>query len=158
MTKQRLLTLARKLYGKHAFVEERPKALDAAGREALTARRKELVLKRDTLKSALGNPALATKRLLEAATFVCDVDGDDPSIPQLREAVAVMQATIAAQQEYAEVMAELRDTAGRGYSRRWAVLKVLGDTPFPCSTSVAEGDTIEECAAKLQEKALAPNL
>jgi hypothetical protein len=152
MTKAQLLKLARELHGKGAYVEENPKAPDAAERQRVAVRRKQLVARQNELKPTLAGRPAATSRLLEAAAFVCDVGGDDPSIPQLAEAVAAVRAAVEAQQEYAEMAEELRKTGGHWYARRWRVCRVLGDAPFPCGTVVADGDTLEECAAKLQAK------
>lgn len=146
--KSQTLALARKVYGKQAEVEYSPWALDAAEKAALSAERKLWLAQRATLKEKAQGLAKSRQGLLAAARFVVDVGGDDPSIPQLRQAVEAVERLILIEERLLDLSDMLRKSEGKVLSRRCSVKLNKGW----CYEVVESGDSWEEVAGKLQAK------
>ena len=152
MTKKQLLALARKRWPK-AQLCENPRALDGAAKETL---RQQCAAWRER-KAALDEEIKAAgdtrKKLIEAARFAVDVNGDEPSWSQLREAVVLAERIDAAREERADIAKQLDRSIGKLHSRRWDVCwvdeLVRG---FPLCHVECSADTLEELAQKIQEK------
>lgn len=152
MTKNQALVTAQKMWGKKAYIEENSRALSPEGREEA---RKQLEENKKTIASieerlkALGPIEVAQKKLMEAAEFVCDVDGDDPSIPQLKEAVAVMNQIRNAKAMLMKAKKEGNELLAKSFTKRFKVGYVDNAIPgFPVAHIHGEGDTWEEAFEK----------
>lgn len=148
VAKTRVVKLASRLYGRNALVEERPKALDAAGRAAAVERGKVRRARIAELDPICKGEFAARLALLGAVQFVCDVDADDPSLPQLKDALAAYRKIEAAIAERHDLNEEGRKVDA--WSRRCNVLKCETSGPLPFALHVCDGDTWEEALTALQ--------
>jgi hypothetical protein len=113
MTKSKALALAKKRW-KNAYVDENPRARDRAAKadakktyDELRQQIKELGGERDDTGSAPSSRDLnkATRLAIQAAEFAADVDGDEPSLSQLKIAISEYRKETAR----TESIKELRD-------------------------------------------------
>ena len=150
-TKREVEAMIRRKYGKTASLRENRNAATAAERADGNARRKEITARINEIDAELKTiPSGHDKRLLTAAEFVCDVNGDSPSIEQLRVAVAESQRSRALHDERKELDNERRNLAGIGYRHRFeaCVYNTVGN--LAAFNAIHESsDTLEELAAKL---------
>lgn len=138
-------------------MRENPKALDAAGKAARAVQRKaaiETKKEAEVALKALPRPEKLLDELADAAQFVTDVNGDNPSIPQLGEVLARVRQWQAAKEQFDGAVAAFRklDT-GAGYHSRCEVCSIsvipgLGGI----ATQEAAGDTWTEVLQKLQPR------
>lgn len=149
------LKLARKRYGKNATAEYHANAPDTKERERRTARRTVVYAEKTELDKQIAtldkSPVLAD--LAKAGRFVVDVDGDEPSIPQLRKAVETAEHLLALREQRQELRKELETL--RTYARRCEIGVVNTTLPgFPVHEIMVQADTWEEVAEKLAGKVL----
>lgn len=144
--------LAKQVYGKNAYTEFREKALTEEQKVPVRARAIEVAARRKELETPLkvsSHSVLLT--ILPAAEFVCDVNGDHPSIDQLRAALAKAMAHVAVVDEDLALKREQRTLNTHG--KRCNVLEAQHLIPgFPVSIQLCDGDTWEEVVGKLQRK------
>jgi hypothetical protein len=135
-TKKQLIAAVQKRYGKNAYVEHNPRGLDKAQRDELRA---WLALARsevDRLGKEIKAAAGWESRLIVAAQFVCDVSGDDPSIPALQAAVEQAARIRSALVERRDLQAEIEKRKNAG--------------PFQHGVVEAVADTADELLQKLK--------
>lgn len=117
-TKSEVLVLARKRYGPQAQVSENTRAMKPAERAKAEQRLTEIRARLAEIKDDVGR-SVNIKGLMAAARFVVDVDGDDPSLPQLRTLLEEAERIVAAQAEHKALRDEWN---GLGLHRqRWEV-------------------------------------
>ena len=85
--------------------------------------------------------------LLAAARFCADVNGDEPSMSQLRAAVEDAEAQRAAADEYYDLRKLRGKLASEANYYRWQAIDPVGF----CAVVVAEGDTRSEVEEKIRE-------
>lgn len=91
--------------------------------------------------------------MIAAAQFVVDVDGDEPSIPQLAKALAAAQHRQFVQEQLVDANKRSKAASNTANAcHRCEVVAVHG-RPFPHYTQIAAGDTWAEVAKKLEAKA-----
>lgn len=153
MTKRTIEAMIRKKYGKGAYLRENKRASSPEQREQGKVRLAEIRDRVVKIKAELAQLQRHDKRLLIAASFVCDVNGDHPSIDQLREAVAESQRFADLSEERRELEAERSKLSGESCRFRWEACNVntVGGVQF-CSIHES-ADTLEELAEKFQPKA-----
>lgn len=155
-TKQTALTLAKKIVkqGARVYTEENAKALTAKQRQESVDLKQKHKSRRDEIRLLLAvvpaNVRDASK-LLEMATFACDVKGDDPSIPQLAEAVRERQAFIDLQSEERDLSKAIRQAESGMNSRRYRVCEYVNG-PIPMSLVLASGDTWDDVCSALRKE------
>lgn len=120
----------------------------------MNERKQVLIRERDeaneeltALRKRIGNH---WDQLLKAADFVCDVNGDSPSIDQLREAVAVSHRIVELTERYRELKEEIPRLTP--HSRR---CEIVEDNTW-CTTWLAGADTWAELCEELKAKAPDP--
>ena len=130
-------------WGKHVVIREARKAPSAAERATALARYKEiadLIREVEEAMKSLGN---TQSRLVSAARFALDVDGDEPSWAQLREAVEAAEHLDRLVDERKDLRREAEHLDG--YTKRWTVLDNIGIA----NMVKADADTLEELAAAI---------
>ena len=156
MTKTECLKIVRQAYGPKTNLGETRGALGEAGKNLI---REEIKPKRERIKVVIEEIAamfpktqmghtstLLLKDLLKAAEFVCDVDGDNPSIPELKENVAKVARFFTLVEERHDLEAEIKRMDSGLFSHRcWA----YKDGMF--RTILASGDTWDEVAARVEK-------
>lgn len=126
-------------------------AMTPAKRDECNRRRSEI----ETRKKEIHAETEAMKghwdRLLAAAEFVCDVNGDHPSIEQLREAVVASKRVKELAEERASLCEEQRKIGSRMYLKKYEVARLDRTMPgFPITVIEHSADTLEELYAKLK--------
>lgn len=154
VTKASVLRAARAKYGPKVNLRYNPNAPDAVRKVELREqvrvrmeRKKSLEEERKAL-FAQGDPRVS---LRNAARFAIDVDGDEPSWTQLREALEREERYAAISSEIRELQEEGRK--GCGWSYRWDVVLVVNIAGLAMAEVRASADTLEELAAKLSVEA-----
>lgn len=152
MIANQLLRIARKRYGKNAWVEHNPKALKRGAKEELNQQAKALTARNKEIDEEVKKLGWKPKQLMEAARFVVDVNGDSPSIHELAAALLLADCHHALLDEKTANKEEAERLRSRGYSDTWrvGVLKNVGGFAF--NEIVAHGDTAEECADKIRNR------
>jgi hypothetical protein len=154
-TKSQILSAARKKWGKNVQLRENRAAPCPADKEALRASQKELLDRKKAVeeeKKALGDVQLP---LLEAARFALDVDGDEPSWTQLREAVEKAERYRQLMGEQAELRQQLDKNSGLILRDRYGLTQDDEVIPgFPLRHVLARKDTLEELATEVGLPAL----
>jgi hypothetical protein len=152
-TARTVLELARKIHGRRANVTENRHALDAAGKAKLREQLVGMKAERDRIKAALpkGGSLAVLRELVPAARFAVDVDGDDPSLPQLESVTAAAETFLDNFDRLAELDKAIR-TATSNYNADRCYVGVA-DSMF--NVIVAHGDTWNDVAAKLEADAAA---
>ncbi len=147
IAKARVVKLAKQLYGRNAIIEERTRALDAAGRAAAAERRTVIQARIKELEPIAKGEFAARQTLLAATQFVCDVDAGEPSLSQLKDALAAYRTIEAAIQERNDLSKETRSI--NTWAKRCNVSE-FQNGPIPLSIHVCDGDTWDEVLTKLQ--------
>lgn len=150
-TKREVESLIHKVRGKSARLREHKGAPTPDRRQVLReqqdANKARIAEIEPILKSLIGHAA----RLLKAAEFVCDVNGDAPSIDQLREAAAASRQFTELSDERQDLKYQNQKLGGEIMRRRWDCATYFGH-PFPHECVEDCSDTLEEMAEKLRAK------
>lgn len=148
ITLAKLQSAARKRW-KNANVRENKSAPDAETKREWMAQNAQARERIKQLKEYLkrGQADTQRDRLLSAARFVCDVNGDHPSIEQLRSIVAEATRIDAAKAEIAELDEAIKKR--QIYRHRWNV-SVVHSHPFPHAQVVASADSREQLLAIIE--------
>lgn len=150
-TKSEALRLARRLWGRNVWARVNPHAPGPEERAAIRERSAVRKARRDEIKAALiatPQPARDGSGILEAAKFVADVNGDEPSIPQLREAVAQRVAYLALKAEDADLVEAGKESSGTLF-RKYSICLTKGVGGFAFNDTKAEGDTWQEVVDRI---------
>lgn len=152
ITKTHVLALARKRHGKDAQLRENARALSPEAKQELRTRHAALRSEKKETEAVVEDCKAAASLLLDAARFALDVDGDEPSWTQLRNAVEAAELLRDAKARVSEITAELRRTEGLLCGYRWEIVKVrtMGALGACCIVS-EQADTLEEMAQKLED-------
>lgn len=145
-TRATCLAAAKARWGERAEIEESRRAETAAQRDAARARRTELRAQINALKAECDAIKLDYGRLLKAARFVVDVEGGNPSIPELGAILGPAERAHELSCTLRDLDAEIK-TLG-GFSYRWSVMLNNG---WYRSTQV-EADTLDDLYAKINPK------
>lgn len=149
-TKGSALALAKRKYGKKAIIQERRNAPTREEREAAQARSKEIG---ERLK-VIAADQLSLKgwqdRLTKAARFVVDVDGDDPSVEQLRPCVIDAERYAALTEEYLDLKKEREQLPSHGY--RWTAGNITGAGGIKFLSVKDQADTLAELVEKMERE------
>lgn len=154
--KQSALTLAKSLVRQDArlYAEENPKALTPAQRtaniEAKAKYKEQLQAVSDSL-SAVEKDVVDGSQLLTAAEFVCDVNGDDPSIPELKLAVQSRQEYLAMKEQRQDLEKAIRQCDTGMHSRRYQINEYVNG-PIPMNVVLAYGDTWSDVCEQLRKE------
>ncbi|CAB4191679.1 hypothetical protein UFOVP1229_85 [uncultured Caudovirales phage] len=155
MSKAEAVSLAKRISRKPANVhaEENPKAMSKAQRDAAVAVRDKQKARRSEiaeLLKAIPSNVRDGSELFTAAEFVVDVDADDPSLPQLKEAVARRREYLALKEEDRDLDKAIRSVSL--WSRRYSVSEYDNTIGLPMNLVLADGDTWDEVCEKLRSK------
>jgi hypothetical protein len=150
-TMKSLEAAVRRKYGNRSYVRHNRHAKLRAGREALSrelsamnARAKEIAVTTERVERSW-------RRLVKAAQFVTDTDGDRTAVEQLRHPVAEAAALIERQDEVRQLRKEIRERGGRAHQEPYEVYTVNETIPgFPIAVQECAGDTIDEVLAKVR--------
>lgn len=149
-TKAECLKLAKKLYGTKSLVEIRErKNWTAADRERVRERQNEIKTEVERHKAEQATLNGCDEALRAAARFVCDVNGDHPSIDQLREAIARAERAHELSATIRDLEAERRKNCGLSMTYRIDVV-TYHNGPFPHSSVEIMGDSYAEVADKIR--------
>lgn len=144
-TKAQALKLARQRYGDKAFVRYNPKAMTLEQREAAKAERSRASARSKELTEQLGKMRAPLYPLMDAARFVCDVNGDPPSIDQLRTALDAAELHLKLTEERkAEQVIAMKST--------WSYRYMVGDDGGWCSIIHGQADSWDELIEKMEVK------
>jgi chromosome segregation ATPase len=150
MSKATCLKLAKQLYGPRVEIRDR-KEFTAERRQQvrdrLAAIKVEIAAATEELKSLKGS----SEKLLNAAKFVCDVNGDHPSIDQLRQATEKATRAADLSETIRQLESERRSTSGQSCAYRLEVA-VLHAGPFPHYSIEIMADNYDELEGKLRAK------
>ena len=155
MSKSEAVMLAKRISRKPANVraDENPKAMTRSQREAAVALRDKQKARRleiaELLKAIPANVRDGSE-LFTAAEFVVDVDADDPSLPQLKQAVARRREYLALKEEDRDLEKAVRSVSL--YGRRYSVSEYDNVVGIPMNFVLADGDTWDEVCEKLRSK------
>lgn len=145
MTKAELLKLARKHYGAKVTLFDNPKAATADERNDASDRIREIVAREAELR-ALPKTDTASA-LIAAARFAIDVDGDEPSWTQLREALEAAENAQAVADELKALYAERKQLSPLTLSYRYRLGKDCGIF----NHIEAQADTLEQLARMIPQ-------
>jgi len=152
MNLKQLEKLAKQRYGAKAVVTHNPKAPDAEGhariREASKERRERIKALKEMIAADVRTHGSEVKVLAVAARFAVDVDGDEPSWTQLREAVERYEQLAALREEFRALEEEGRKNHGE-FDYRY---KVKTNETW-CWSVKHQAHTAEELAAMMQREA-----
>ena len=146
-TKSAALAAAKRKWGKRAYVEERRNAPTADERAANHARVREIIEQEKANEQAIKLLGAWPGKLAEAARFVVDVNGDEPSIPQLREAIEKVEE-LNVRIGDRRAMREEREHLPT-HSKRWKAGIVNDVAGIGFSHVRADADTLEELIEKI---------
>ena len=90
--------------------------------------------------------------LRKAARFAVDVDGDEPSWSELAAAVAASEKKLALREQHSAAKKAMNIAGMRCHGYRWRVLQADFLGGIGIQTVLAQGDTLEEVAAKLTKE------
>lgn len=149
VTKAQVRELARRKYGKKVELSENKNAPTVAEKEVQRAKRQERIARKNQLEADLGSLKDPNGELLKAARFALDVDGDEPSWSQLREAVEVCNKV----REIKDELQAIKEEAGRysGYICRWSVSELVNIGGVLMNRVHEQADTLEELVAKMEK-------
>lgn len=151
--KQKIEKWLRKSFGKNYQMEYRPKGCTQKQRDAARAGWEIAERKSAELLEESKSIGPTTPALREAARFVVDVNGDHPSIDQLRTALEKHERGIAINEELAELKRAKNRLLSDCHSYRYQVSSISEVIHgFPLSTVLASGDSWEEVLEKLEVK------
>lgn len=143
-SRSQVLAAARRKFGAKAYLEERRNAQTASERQRDIDRRREINQRKAALAELEKTDPPNHPALLKACHFVVDVDGDNPSIPQLKVELERAQRC---QDRMEERRALHEEALGLGgYSYRWECLVGHGWA----NQVVASADTLDELLAKIE--------
>lgn len=151
-TKSLVAAIRRKHPGKNYEIREHPAALLANAREPIREEIRQLNAELNVLNTqikATDEPALM-KRLMEAAQFVVDVNGGDPSIPQLARAAEPVNTLRDQRERWREVQARRNHLSNVLSGSRFTVTVWRANSMF--ATQIAHGDTLAECEARVRDE------
>jgi hypothetical protein len=149
LTKAKVLAAARKKWGKAVQLRENKSAPTPAEKEVLRASQKELLARKkaaDEERKALGD---VQAPLLAAARFALDVDGDEPSWGQLREAVEKAERSKQLTEEIVDLDKQLKNNTGRFVSYRYWLPEEVQVGGLWMRHHHASSDTLEELAEQV---------
>lgn len=138
-TLAQLTAAARKKWPRSKVVVN-PSAPDAAIRAEWRRLNQDAEQRRRSLEIPLARSRAAKAALDAAARFVCDVDGDSPSIDQLRAALAEMDAIHAAEDERLTLQKQIRSRPALT-GRRFEVVERSSFAGLPSEMQIAAADT-----------------
>jgi nitrogen-specific signal transduction histidine kinase len=148
LTASKVLALARKKHGKAVELRENKNAPDAATRDANRAKVAGLREAIARLKEEIRWAGDVLNGLREAARFALDVDGDEPSWTQLRQAAEAAERVQALREEMREAEAEKQRLTVTSHHYRWRLRKYTDSPLGPIGCVVAMTDTLEELVEK----------
>ena len=147
VTKSQVLKLARKRHGRAAGIEECKGAPTSDEREWRRRKLAELIAEAKEIDAKLAGRSWSAelKSIISATEFVCDVNGDSPSITQLSEALAHVKEFVSLSERKEEIIAERRSGALSTHVQRWRIYVDGG-----MFRHIREqADTLDELAEKL---------
>jgi benzoyl-CoA reductase/2-hydroxyglutaryl-CoA dehydratase subunit BcrC/BadD/HgdB len=150
MNKTTCLKLAKQLYGPRAEIRDR-KEYKAERRQQASDRLAAIKVELDAARKELESLKGSAEELLNAARFVCDVNGDYPSVDQLRQAVEKANRASELSDSISQLNAERRSNVGKSLAYRLEVA-VLHSGPFPHYSIEATADDYAELESKLLAK------
>ena len=155
-TAKQALAAARRRWGKKAFVKENKTAMTAAQREQHQAHVKSLSEAIKGLDDQLKAQKLNWTEFLKAAEFCCDVDAQEPSLSQLKEAARAARLFVDTRQERDQLEEEKKRLRGQGSCKRWDA-GYVGTIPGMGAYYGVEcsADTLDELIEKIEPKATA---
>lgn len=148
VTKRDVIEVARKRWPGCRLDEHQGALKNDAGREAYKAERKQRQKRIEEIKAIVEPPRKKNemlKALAEAARFVVDVNGDEPSIPKLASAVERAEQFIALIEERDEIYAA-RDA---GSAQQWYRYQIMEVGPIGGWRFGEAADTLAELLAKI---------
>ena len=151
MTKTQILAAARRWWGKNVQLREHTNRPDAAAKEQIRQKLAGLRADRDRLKEEIKAAGEDHKALVAAARFAVDVDGDEPSWTQLREAVAKAERVAEAREELRAAEKAISNASSVLLCHRFELTQDQAVAGFPMRHHLADADTLEELAAKVTE-------
>lgn len=143
-TAKSLLAAAKRKHGNDVMMRESKSAPTAAEREMLKAERSEWLTLRKEAEAFLSTVGLrqASDAMVAAAQFVVDVNGDNPSIPQLAVALEQLRKVTDALDTKREAIQACDRLSGKIFHYRFRLSKTSG----MFNHVLAEGDTLDELA------------
>jgi hypothetical protein len=150
--KSQILTAARKKWGKNVMLRENPKALTPAAKEAVQKEQEGLRARRKAAHEERQLLGVVHGPLLEAARFVLDVDGDEPSWTQLREAVEKAERSKQLTEEIADLDKQTKHNGGHFFSHRYSLTHDVQVAGLWMRHHDADADTLEELAEKVNAR------
>src|SRR5262249_46887555 len=148
MTKTQILVAARKRWGKNVQLREYANRPDEAAKEQIRLKLAGLRADRDRLKEEIKAAGDVHMALVAAARFAVDVDGDEPSWTQLREAVARAERVAEVREELREVEKAVSNASGSLLCHRFELTQDRAIAGIPMRHHLADADTLEELAQK----------
>lgn len=149
--KKDALAMAVKLLNEpRAEARDNPKAISGTERAKLMAERAVMKSRQAEIEAELktiGNGVRDGSELLTAAEFVADVDGDEPSIPQLREAAKSRRRFVDLKAESNDLFNKIRNQPI--YAVRCEIVRKEGIG----ISVIAQGDTWEDVCVRIEAKA-----
>jgi hypothetical protein len=140
--------LARRRLHPHAQIRVNKTVPDREGREEALLRIRTIRLRCADIENELSATRDAVTRLAAAARFVADVNGDPPSIDQLREAVEAVEVREALRDELTRLRVSIKEQ--HTYRRRYECVYRAG-----LGNCVLGGDTLEELVQRIEGERLA---
>lgn len=128
-------------------------AISGEERTILMAEREAMQFRKGCAEEELKLIDMAVKdcsELLTAAEFVSDVDGDDPSIPQLKKAVIRRKRFLVLKAEVADLFGKIRSQPIHSFR-----CEIIKPGPIGGIYVMAQGDTWEDVCCKIEKKATA---
>ena len=144
-TKQQIIAALKRKYGTDYYsvgIQVNRHAKPKAEREAAAQHMKELQGRQKEIAAEQMDGRAIYKRLLAAARFVVDVNGDDPSIPQLREIVELCERQDALSAEWLEIRQKYERLRGIARCQKYDAYTLPAAGLF--RHIVASGDTLDE--------------
>lgn len=143
------LAAARKKWGKFAYIRENKRACTAKEREANIQKARTLSHRSKEIDDRLNklDKTKCRNLLVDAARFVVDVNGDPPSIENLKKPLADINEYIALEAEWLENRRERESIDTHSY--RWSVVV---ERSIYCNHITAEADSLPELIEKIQRK------
>ncbi len=150
-TKAECLRLARKAIHRKAEIRENKAAPTHEQRQARRARMAEIKAEQEAITAGLKSLKDHAEKLLTAAKFVCDVNGDSPSIEQLMPAVERSQRAFDLLESKRQLQVEFEKLRSGLHQYRFDVATIHAG-PFPHYSIECSSDTLAELEDKLRLK------
>lgn len=149
-TKAGVLALAKKRWPT-AYIEDLGRAGPSEDdRAAARARVKAILARNAEIKAELATLKIGNfSALVKAARFAVDVDGDDPSLPELRKQVEIAERYLALRDEESSLFRERNEHTGTSLASRRYLVVTRGSF---ASCIECDGDTLEQLAEAIQSK------